>query len=37
MYFWSYECTANKHTYANASFPLISSKLAVKMKYFCVQ
>ena len=32
MYFWSRECAANIHTYANLSFPLISSKIGSKNK-----
>ena len=37
MYFWLCERTANIHPYANVSFPFITSKLEVKIKYFCVQ
>ena len=34
MYFWSCEHAANIHTYANVSFPLISSKIGSKNKIF---
>ena len=32
--FWSCERAANIHTYANVSFPLISSKIGIKNKMF---
>ena len=32
MYFWSCERAANIHTYANVSFPLISSEIGSKNK-----
>ena len=34
MYFWICERAANIHTYANVSFPLISSKIGSKNKIF---
>ena len=32
MYFWSCERAANKHTYANVGYPLISSEIGSKNK-----